>query len=57
MIFLPRKKKNLSPFLAYVPTGFHARRTLGGGAARNRKIMKLFKTLVPDRLNCPLYPQ
>ena len=57
MIFLPRKKKNLSPFLAYVPTGFHACRTLGGGAARNRKIMKLFKTLVPDRLNCPLYPQ
>ena len=51
--FFPNKRKNLSPFRYDIPIRFLALRTLGAGAARNRKIMKPVRTLVSHRLNRP----
>ena len=52
--FFQNKRKNFSPFRTDVPISYHALRTLGADAARNREIMRPVRTLVlvSNRLNC-----
>ena len=46
------KKKNLNESGTDVSIRFHAVRTLGIDAARNRETMKQVRTLVSNGLNC-----
>ena len=52
MVIFP-KKKNLNESGTDVSIRFHALRTLGADAARNRETMKQVRTLVSNGLNCP----
>ena len=51
ILLFPTTRKNLSPLRTDVSIRFHALRSHGTSAARNREIMKPVTTLVSNRLN------